>query len=223
MSHIIIYSHGFGVRKDDRGLFTDIAAALPDSRHVMFDYNQVDEATNNLTVVPLGGQAKKLRHVIEKAKADNPGAIIDLICHSQGCVVACLAKPANVHKIIFTGPPAELSIDDMVRIFTARPGSEINLHGISRLQRADFSVTTVPPEYWNSIKNIDPIALYNELAKTTPLVVINATEDEIISSRDFGGLSSNIKIIEIKTGHNFEGQAREQLIESIQQELGNER
>jgi hypothetical protein len=43
--HIVIYSHGFGVRKDDRGLFTDIAATLPSAEHIMFDYNQVDEAT----------------------------------------------------------------------------------------------------------------------------------------------------------------------------------
>jgi len=30
--HIVIFSHGFGVRKDSRGMFTDIAEALsPDT------------------------------------------------------------------------------------------------------------------------------------------------------------------------------------------------
>lgn len=77
--HTVIYSHGFGVRKDDRGLFTDIAAALPNAQHIMFGYNQVDEATNNLTVAPPDQQAQKLRQLISEAKANNPDATIDLI------------------------------------------------------------------------------------------------------------------------------------------------
>lgn len=40
---VVVYSHGFGVRKDDRGLFTDIAAALPEAESVMFDYGSWDE------------------------------------------------------------------------------------------------------------------------------------------------------------------------------------
>lgn len=217
--HIIIYSHGFGVRKDDRGLFTDIATALPNAQHITFDYNRVDETTGNLTVAPLDKQAEKLRQVIAETRTNNSDSTIDLICHSQGCLVACLAKPEGIRKAIFTGPPAELSVDDMIRIFTSRPGSEIKLDGVSRLQRADFSVTTVPPDYWKSIENIEPTALYNVLAKTVPLTIINASEDEIIGSKDFGKLSSGIKVIEIKTGHNFEAEARQQLIGAIQQEL----
>jgi hypothetical protein len=37
--HVIVYSHGFGVRKDDRGLLTDIAKSMPGVDHVLFDYN----------------------------------------------------------------------------------------------------------------------------------------------------------------------------------------
>lgn len=217
--HIVIYSHGFGVRKDDRGLFTDIAIALPDAQHIMFDYNQVDEATGNLTVAPLTEQAEKLGKVIADAKAANPDATIDLICHSQGCVVAGLLRPRGIHRTILTGPPAELSVDDMVRIFANRPGSEVDLNGMSLLKRADFSTTKVPPEYWKSIESIDPIALYNDLAKVTELVVINATEDEIIGSRSFSRLSSDTKVIELKTGHNFEGEGREELVDIVNQEV----
>ena len=100
--HIVIYSHGFGVRKDDRGLFTDIAAALPGATHRMFDYNRRDETTGNLTVAPLAEQVGMLRNQIEKARADTPGAIIDLICHSQGCIVAALLAPRDVRKTLFS-------------------------------------------------------------------------------------------------------------------------
>jgi hypothetical protein len=217
--HIVIYSHGFGVRKDDRGLFTEVAAALSDVEHIMFDYNQIDETSGNLIVAPLTEQAENLGKVISGTKTSNPDAIVDLICHSQGCVVAALLRPQGIHRTILTGPPAELGVEDMMRIFANRSDSEVNLRGMSSLKRADFSTTKVPPEYWKSIENIVPIALYNSLAKVTQLTVINATEDEIIGSRDFRGLSPDINIVEIKTGHNFEGNGRQQLIETIKKEL----
>jgi hypothetical protein len=220
-ARLIIYSHGFGVRKDDRGLFIDIATAMPEATHIMFDYNQVDESTGNLTVAPLNKQAERLGQVIAETRANNPTAVIDLICHSQGCVVASLLKPQGIRKIIFTGPPAELSVEDMVRLFANRPGSEVNLNGVSQLKRADFSITNVPQEYWKSIENIDPIARYNELARVTSLTVINAIEDEIIGSKDFSGLAANVAVVEIKTGHNFEGAGRRQLIDAIKKETSN--
>lgn len=217
--HIVIYSHGFGVEKDDRGLFLDIASALPDAEHVMFDYGAVDKEAKTLTVSSLTDQVKKLESVIAQNVADNPGATLDLICHSQGCVVAALLMPTAFRKVIFTGPPAKLSVDDMIRLFSSRPSSEININGISRLNRADFSTTIVPPEYWKSIENLNPVELYNELSKVTPLVLINGTEDEIIGSRDFSGLNPNIKVIGIKTGHNFEGEGRKQLLDAVKKVL----
>ena len=33
--HIVIFSHGFGVRKDDRGLLTDIAKEIPEVESVL--------------------------------------------------------------------------------------------------------------------------------------------------------------------------------------------
>lgn len=217
---VVVYSHGFGVRKDDRGLFSDIAVALPEFEHVMFDYGEWDEERKELSVSSLTDQAKRLSRAIEKTKFKYTGSTIDLVCHSQGCVVAALLKPRGTHKIIFTGPPAHLSVDDMVQLFANRPGSQVHLNGVSRLKRADFSIINVPPEYWKSIENIDPVSLYNELSESSPLTVINATEDEIIGSKDFSKLSPNIKVIEISTGHNFEGEGREQLIEAITGELG---
>jgi hypothetical protein len=53
-----------------------------------------------------------------------------------------------------------------------------------------------------------------------PLTVINATEDEIIGSRDFSRLSSGIKVVEISAGHNFEGKGRQKLVEVVLVESG---
>ncbi len=220
--HIIIYSHGFGVRKDDRGLFTDIAAALPGYEHIMFDYGTFNEADNTLTIPSLYDQADKLKQKIAEVRSQNPNATIDLICHSQGCIVASLIKPEGIRKFIFTGPPATLNVDRMLDLFANRPGSKVNLDGISCLKRADFSTTNVLPEYWKSLENINPIDLYNVVVRIAPTTLINATKDEIIDSLDFSGISPEIKIVEIETGHNFENGGREKLISTIQEELRND-
>src|SRR5688572_1203476 len=98
--HIVLYSHGFGVRQDDRGLFTAIAQALPNTKHVMFDYCPVNEKANTLTAKPLPDQVQRLRKILNNVRAIHPDAVVDIICHSQGCVVAALLKPRGIRKII---------------------------------------------------------------------------------------------------------------------------
>lgn len=93
---IVLYSHGFGVKKDDSGLFTDIASSLDGFQHVMFDYNQINEQNNTLTVTPLHEQAEILKSQYDTLRNKYPEAIIDLVCHSQGCVVAGLAELGGV-------------------------------------------------------------------------------------------------------------------------------
>lgn len=219
--HIIIYSHGFGVRKDDRGLFTDIAAALPDAENIMFDYNKVDEAANTLTTAALDVQAQKLLDVIAKARAEHPDATIDLIAHSQGCVVAALAKPEGMRKTIFTAPPTRvLDTERKIKEICEQYYITFTKNDTIRIPRKDGSTTIIPPEYWRVRDGLDAQSMYNELAKQTELIIITATEDEVLGSVHFDHLDPNIKIVEMKTGHNFEGEGRAKLIKMIGQELG---
>ena len=64
--HIIIFSHGFGVRKDDVGLFTDIVKAVPEVESILFDYFDVDEKNKILTIRPFSTQVKMLNDVVKK-------------------------------------------------------------------------------------------------------------------------------------------------------------
>lgn len=219
---IIIYSHGFGVRKDDRGLFTDIAASLPDAEHIMFDYNLADDAANTLAVAPLTEQAEMLRHKVAEAQTANPNAIIDLVCHSQGCIVAAIANMPGIRKTIFTAPPPNADVEEKIKRWRVRYGTQFTTEGTSYLERKDGSTTIVPPEYWTSLHNLDVQHLYNTLAANTKLVVITATNDEVLGEVVFDTLVPNIKIIEMATGHNFEGDARGEIIDTIVDEIGHD-
>lgn len=146
-------------------------------------------------------------------KAANPDAIIDIICHSQGSVVAALAKLVGVRKIIFTAPSFTSDVTKMVKNFESRPGTKINITGMSELARADGSITLVPAEYWAE-KDIKIMELYQQLAQLTELIIINAKQDNILGTSDFSSLK-NVEIINLDGKHNFSGKDRKKLLEVI--------
>lgn len=217
--HIVVFSHGFGVRKDSRGLFTDIANALPGVEPVMFDYDEVDEVKNTITLRPLPLRAKRLLQEIGAVQSDD--VTIDVIGHSQGCVVAGLAKPKGIRKLILLTPPYRVSPDSLKRRFEERPGSVIDTGGISKLVRRDGGLMLVPPEYWSSLERVDPVALYNELASETKLIAVEADQDEVITYKNLSGLSNEIQVIHINGDHNFTGESRAGLLETLQSILLN--
>lgn len=224
--HILLFSHGFGVRKDDRGLFPDIAAGMPQAEAVMFDYNHADETTNTLYATTLPEQVKKLRHVYDETRASNPDATIDLICHSQGCVVAAMAQLKGIRKTIFLAPPDAnfgRNSDEKIEAMTGRkqrPGTKVLEDGSISYPRRDGSTTIIPQAYWDSRKDVNPMPLYAVLAQQTELVIIQATNDEVIGETDFSELPSTIKIVQMYTGHDFQGDDRVKIADLIAVELG---
>lgn len=214
MKHIVIFSHGFGTRKDDRGLFPDIIKNLDNIDPVMFDYNEIDEVKNTITIKPLGQQVDILKKTIEEVKLLNPDSIIDLICHSRGAVIAALLGPLGIRKIIFIAAPQEVNASHSLETAKNRPGSEINLEGISRLARQDGSTTIVPAQYWKEISNI-PIDIYEKLSDITELNIIIPNQDEIVINADFSKLDKKAKIIKIDGDHGFSGASRKTLINTI--------
>ncbi|HYH74787.1 MAG TPA: hypothetical protein VD735_02390 [Candidatus Saccharimonadales bacterium] len=218
--HIIIYSHGFGVRKDDRGLFTAISRAVPDAESIMFHYNPINESSNTLTAKPLNEQVQKLRKVINTARIEHPGATIDIVGHSQGCVVAALLKPRGIRKVIMLTPPDVISEAVLVEQLSSLSETAIDVTARTRLPRADGSTTVIHPEYWQSLAGIEPVALYNRLAKFTTLRIINARNDEVLGPVNFEAINPGISLVTLDGGHNFdEPESRKRLLHILQKEL----
>jgi pimeloyl-ACP methyl ester carboxylesterase len=220
MKHYVVYSHGFGVRKDDRGLMTDIAAALPECEHILFDYNEFNEDTNTMTVSPLNVQVSKLRNKLE-ALADEPDTIVDIVAHSQGCIVAALAQPTNVRKMLFLAPPDNLDKSRLVNFFGNRPGSHIDIQGESRIPRRDGTTTIVPAMYWTSIEGPQPIRLYNRLPKNSRVKFFIANDDEVLGTSNFDQTDEKIDLIQLPCNHDFNGEYRQELVARIAEEVKN--
>jgi pimeloyl-ACP methyl ester carboxylesterase len=217
--HIVIFSHGFGVRRDDGGLLSEIAESLPEFESILFDYYQVDEANKTLTTCAFSDQVKRLNRVIEDARSANPGAIIDLIGHSQGTVVAALAKPAGVRKVIFLAPVFDLSLERTLSRYNNRPGAKINLNGESQLPILHGLTRFVPAKYWQERLMVKPIAEYNSFAEMTEIIAITANQDQLLPPVDLKELNPKIKLVALDGNHNFGDSAREPLIKAIREYL----
>lgn len=213
--HIVIFSHGFGVCKDDHGLFTDIAKELPEVESVLFDYYKLDVKKNILTICSFSEQVKKLNKIINKIKKDNPGAIIDLICHSQGTVIAALAKIENIRKVLFLAPVFDMGLKRTLVRYKSRMGAEINLKGVSKLPALDGLIRVIPAQYWQEREKVNSFDEYNLLAKKTELIIIKAKQDQILLDVNLSQLSNDIKLMELDGKHNFGGKARKPLIKII--------
>jgi hypothetical protein len=219
-SHIVIFSHGFGVRKEDKGLFTAIYRAVPGIKGVMFDYNPINEKSNTLTAKPLNEQAHKLRHVINGARTEFPDAVIDLVCHDQGCIVAGLVKSRGIRKVIMLTPPDDISEATVTAQLGARLEAAIDVTVRTRLPGSDGSTTVIHPEYWQSLAGIKPVKLYNLLARVTALRIIKARQDEVLDETSFEGIDPGISLVTLDGSHNFEGEeSRKRLLYILQKEL----
>lgn len=218
---IVLYSHGFGVKKDDRGLFTDIASSLDGFQHVMFDYNQINEQNNTLTVTPLHEQAEILKSQYDTLRNKYPEAIIDLVCHSQGCVVAGLAELGGVRKTILLAPPTRfLGSEAKLKQMSEREGTVIE-NGVVSYPRRDGSTTIIKQDYWRGRDKIsDPIALYNHLSQETEVTVIEALSDEVLGESDYSALSDKVLHVQQEANHDFTNEARSVLLNNIGEVLG---
>jgi pimeloyl-ACP methyl ester carboxylesterase len=218
-NHIIIFSHGTGVRKDDRGLLTDIADALPEAESILFDYYEVDEAQKTLTTCPFSVQVKKLNQIVEEVKINNPVAIIDFIAHSQGTIITALARPDGIRKAVLLAPVFDVGLERTLLRYKDKPGAKINLNGLSKLPPLDGLIRIVPAKYWQEREKTEPIGEYNAFSKKTELIVIEANQDELLAKVDLTDLNHNIKFISLDGDHGFNNEAREPLISAIRKLL----
>ena len=212
---IIIYSHGFGVRSDDRGLFSDIKNVLPEFEHVTFDYTFVDEVHNTMVQPSLDQQSAKLNEVILKMRSENPDAEFYLICHSMGSLVGAVASPNEFIKTILLAPLQILDKHMMIKKFGNRKGAHADMHGVTTFPRPDGSTTIIHPEFWSSFDGVDPKKVYGKLGEKTRLTIIRAKQDKLLLETNFDDLKPQVEIFEIDGGHDFGGHARKHVAEVI--------
>jgi len=220
IKHIVIFSHGFGVKKDDRGIFSgEYGIAEELSKYnimtILFDYYYFNDENSTLKICPFSEQAEKLKNIFKETKKEYPDSIIDIIGHSQGTLIPSLANMDGVRKTILLAPVFDMSIERTLNRYIKNPETHFDFDGESRLPIIDGYTRIIPKDYWIERKNVDAFDLYNNYSSKTDLVLINAKQDTILGESDLSGLNKNIEILSLDGDHQFSGEARSELINQI--------
>lgn len=207
----ILFSHGFGVKKDSRGLFSAITDSLPQYHAVMFNYNSTKGHKSYVDSYKV--QSFKLMKEIEGILTTDKNAEIIIIGHSQGCIMPCLVDlPANVKKVILLAPPSILATK---RPSSLKPGTRKSLTGNILIPRKDGTTTVLTRAFLRGLKSTDPIKLYKKTANIMPVTIISAKQDEMLVDANLKKLVNTAKFYSINGDHNFTGTDRQGLVKLI--------
>lgn len=181
----------------------------------MFDYNRYDDKTNEVFVAPFSEQANVLQSVIDKTIEEHPGAVIDIIGHSQGSIMVALADVRGIRKVVSMSPFFHTDIHKIMERYNKFSASEINVHGTSRRKRSDGTTTIIPAEYWSERFATDVYKIYNDLALKTDLTIIKAGEDQVMENPDLSKIF-NTNIINVHGNHDFSKDYRPALLKVLE-------
>jgi hypothetical protein len=210
---IIFFSHGFGVKRDSKGLFTDIENVLKEQYLcVRFDYTFVD-SEKNTHMQSFTDMALTLERVTKavKEKYANKDSIV--LAHSMGCVVSVLANLEDVKEYVLLCPSFVSGFDRFTQFFSTRPGTHFDFEGISWFTRSHGARTYIPKEFFMQYKDINPVDVYKQKSSHFPITIVKAAQDEMVKdSYDDISKVSQICTETIDSDHNFTGVARNKLI-----------
>jgi hypothetical protein len=175
----IIPVHGFGVKRDSRGLFTEI------EKQYYRDYLVVrgefsDVYKDYCKVLPITTQSLRLDRIIAYIRQNYEINKFVFIGHSQGCLVIAKAKLFN-SQVILLAPPIYLPALRFTQTSGwKKSGSQLDIHGESTLIRSDGSAFKVYADYWSDFYKIDAERLYQRLNKNNELIIIFAGNDPVL-------------------------------------------
>lgn len=212
---MVVFSHGFGVMRDARGMFTEIAANLPDGfGHVLFDYNQ--QEGDKLRLTNLSDQVIRLTSVIAWVRQQPGVEQLMIIAHSKGCVVTALAKPQAVDAVIMLAPPLHMGSGTRTR-FTMRPGA-VRQGNTWIVPRSDGTTSLIDEEVFAEMDTIDGEQAVLAYAQMQPLYVIAAGDDRILPNQDYAKVvacpGTTFDTV-TAASHDFEGAARQPLMDLV--------
>ena len=210
---MVVFSHGFGVKRDSRGMFTDIANALPKEwGYVMFDYNHLNE--QEVTLAPYSKQVEMLRHVIEFAAKHSP--TVHLIGHSMGAITASLLSSLVPEKVILLAPPLHGPSKSSHNSWAERPGA--HYEGTTLIvPRRDGTTSRIPQQFFDEAKSVDCLRSISRYAEQKKLTVIQALEEDIIKDTELYDtlINDTLDLIKLSGNHNFDSPHRTKLLSKI--------
>jgi hypothetical protein len=213
---LIIFSHGFGVKWDSRGMFTDISSGIGKKYdYIYFNYYNED-SQGNTRIEKLDNQLERFQNILGFALEKYKN--INIITHSFGVLCPLLSSLSKSQTIIILAPPTLIDKEVQLNKVQTRANSKFNPNGYSEVKRSDGSTTFINIEFYNSLKSYDIGELLNH-SDIANKFIIQAIEDEVVSNEFNTPLNSSVNLIEIHGDHNFKDSTRAELLKQIKNTL----
>jgi pimeloyl-ACP methyl ester carboxylesterase len=197
-------------------MFSDIAAFATNTRPIFFDYDQHEGI--NSTCSSITDNIAKLTEIFNDNRAAHPDAIIDIVGHSQGALVAAAAKLPARRTILICPPTTPLIIT--YQASAAAAGQPLDMSKPYVIARRSGTYTIMNPDYWDKYLKEDPTQYYVPRSDTE-LFVITADQDDFVPT-PLPPLDPSIKVFPLHGDHNFTGDYRKALHETITTLLADE-
>ena len=220
---MVVFSHGFGVRRDARGMFTDIVENLPEGfGFVLFEYNMPEG--DKLRLTSLSDQVARLKWVIAWARRQPGVESIAIVAHSKGCTVTALAQPDNVDGVIMLAPPLHVGSGTRT-MFTTRPGA-VRQGDTWSIPRSDGTTSLVDEAVFEEMATVDGEKVVIDYAQIQPLHVVAAGDDRILPNQDYSRVAAypgaTLDVIN-GASHDFADAARQPLVRLVSKYLSERR
>jgi len=147
----VILVHGFGVTKEENGMFDDLAKNLSEAGFMIyrFDFSGCGESQGDYSETSLtklkDDLSKILSFVQSQPKVDD--SRIGILGQSLGTATTITLEP-NVKCLILMGSVAHPK-ETLIEIF----GDSYNPNGISTRLRSSGRVTKIKPQFWKDFEN----------------------------------------------------------------------
>lgn len=212
--HMVVFSHGFGVERTARGMFSDIVQALPENYgYVMFDYYDVTDKT--VSISTFEDQQRMLLSIIAWLSEQASVTDISLVAHSMGCIVAALAQPPEIKHAVMLAPP--LQMNERTRdYFTNKFGAE-QRGDLWSIPRRDGTTTIIPNAVFIELSGLEAGKLLLDYAAVQPFALLLPAHDEVLGETDYNDLAldENISAQTVDDAdHNFTGDSRSVMIQT---------
>lgn len=170
----IVLVHGFGVTKEEGGMFDDIARHLAEANFLVyrFDFSGCGESEGDYSETSLSKLSADLSNILEFVKSKEKVKWVGILAQSMGTSTTITLEP-EVRCMLLMGAIAHLK-ELLISLF----GSGYNPNGISTRVKPDGRVIELKPQVW---KDFDNHHLLESIKRIhCPILFIHGSKDATI-------------------------------------------
>jgi len=171
----VILVHGFGVTKEEGGMFDELAEQLVKAGILVyrFDFSGRGESEGDYSETSISKQKSDLSSILEWLKKQPNIDVnkIGILAQSFGTPVTVALKP-QIQALILMGSIAD------PQIISSKPikWETIDKNGISKKIKPSGEIITIKPQYWKDMDNYDLLECITEIK--CPILFIHGSLDD---------------------------------------------